>query len=96
MKAVTAVDFYFFINQIWTINVSKNETAKEEKYEQTNKKQKLMIHHLINAEALKRIKNLWRFTRCVRNKKLHHERWNLPKGPMKCDLSINLQLLQTC
>lgn len=40
MKAVTAVDFYFFINQIWTINVSKNETAKEEKYEQTNKKKK--------------------------------------------------------
>ena len=80
----------------WTINVSKNETAKEEKYEQTNKKQKTMIHHLINPEALKRIKNLWRFTRCVRNKKLHHERWNLPKGPMKYDLSINLKLLQTC
>lgn len=33
-----------------------------------------MIHHLLNPEALKRIKNLWRFTRCVRNKKLHHER----------------------
>ena len=72
--------------------------TRQPKKKNTNKqtKKKNMIHHLINPEALKRIKNLWRFTRCVRNKKLHHERWNLPKGPMKYDLSINLQLLQTC
>lgn len=50
--------------------------TRQPKKKNTNKqtKKKNMIHHLINPEALKRIKNLWRFTRCVRNKKLHHER----------------------
>jgi len=56
------------------ILVKTRQPEKKNTNKQTNKKQKTMIHHLINPEALKRMKNLWRFRRCVRNKKLHHER----------------------
>lgn len=69
MKAVTAVDFYFLLTKFGLLILVKTRQPKKKN---TNKKQKTMIHHLISPEALKRIKNLWRFRRCVRNKKLHH------------------------
>ena len=69
MKAVTAVDFYFLLTKFGLLILVKTRQSKKKN---TNKKQKTMIHHLISPEALKRIKNLWRFRRCVRNKKLHH------------------------